>query len=305
MLVPPPLVFDRSFDAQAGDVVTLSGCAVPVRRITANNRGAMTFTGTNSYLVGDTHLAVIDPGPQDEAHLAALIGAIGDARVEAICITHTHRDHSPLARRLQALTGAPIIGADVHRFARPFKPGDAPVDLAADEDHAPDQVLADGDTFTCGGFTLEAVATPGHTMNHLCFAVAGEATLFSGDHVMGWATSLVAPPDGAMTPYLESLQKLLARSETRYLPGHGTDLKDGQAYVRALYAHRIGRDDAILATLEQEPRGTDQLVTDLYENLDERLRRAAGLSVLAHLERLETLGLVAPIAGKAGQWAKV
>lgn len=303
MTHPAPLTFDRSFDAKAGDVVTMQGSAVPVRRITANNPGAMTFTGTNSYLVGEDHLAVIDPGPEDEDHLAALMNAIGDARVEAICITHTHRDHSPLARQLRALTGAPIIGAAIHQFARSFRPGDAPVDQAVDEDHAPNHVLSDGQEISYGGVTLEAVATPGHTMNHLCFAIAGENLLFSGDHVMGWSTSLIAPPDGAMTPYLESLRKLLDRTETRYLPGHGTSIKDGQAYVRALHTHRLGRDTAILEALEQAPKAIDQLVDALYEGLDARLRRAAGLSVLAHLERLDALGLVASPSDQTGLWA--
>lgn len=305
MTNPSPLMFDRSFDAKAGEVVDMPGCAVPVRRITANNPGAMTFTGTNSYLVGKSHLAVIDPGPEDEAHLAALITAIGNARVEAICITHTHRDHSPLARRLQALTSAPIVGADTHRFARPFKADDAPVDQAVDEHHVPDQALNDGEEVAIGDIKLEAIATPGHTMNHLCFAVAGENILFSGDHVMGWATSLVAPPDGAMAPYLESLEKLLARTETRYLPGHGSSLKNAKSFVEALLAHRLGRDTSILAALEQAPRAISQLVDSLYEGLDKRLHRAAGLSILAHLERLETLGEVTPITDQDGLWAKV
>lgn len=305
MTHPTSLKFDRSFDAKAGEIVTMPGCAVPVRRITANNPGAMTFTGTNSYLVGSSHLAVIDPGPEDEAHLAALIAAIGNARVGAICITHTHRDHSPLARRLQGLTGAPIVGADTHRFARPFKTDDAPVDQAVDQDHLPDQVLNDGEEIAVGDIKLEAIATPGHTMNHLCFAVAGETILFSGDHVMGWATSLVAPPDGAMAPYLESLQKLLERPETRYLPGHGTSLAQAKPYVEGLLAHRLGRDTSILAALEQAPRAIGQLVDGLYEGLDKRLRRAAGLSILAHLERLEALGEVTPIAGQVGLWSKV
>lgn len=301
----PALTFDRSFDAKPGQIASLIEGTVPVRRITANNPSAMTFTGTNSYLVGDKHLVVIDPGPANEAHLLALMEAIGDAVVDAICITHTHRDHSPLARRLQDLTGAPIVGADVHQFARPFRPGDAPVDQAADEDHAADQVLQDGQAITIGDFKLEAIATPGHTMNHLCFAVPGENILFSGDHVMGWATSLVAPPDGAMTPYLESLQKLLARPETRYLPGHGSWLKDAKPYAQALFEHRLARDAAILTALEREPLAIRQLVDALYEGLDSRLRMAAGLSVLAHLERLEGLQLVTGLDGAEKRWTAV
>lgn len=298
------LTFDRTFNAKPGEVVSIPGGDTPVRRVCANNPGAMTFTGTNSYLVGGADLAVIDPGPEDEAHLATLIAAIGTARVEAICITHTHRDHSPLARRLKELTGAPIVGADTHQFARAFMPDDAPVDQAADENHAPDQVLRDGETIAIGDFQLEAIATPGHTMNHLCFAVPGENMLFSGDHVMAWATSLVAPPDGAMTPYLVSLQKLLARPESRYLPGHGACLNDAQTYVQALFAHRMGRDAAILAALERAPLAITQLVDDLYDGLDGRLRMAAGLSVLAHLERLEELEQVSRGADQDRRWAK-
>lgn len=299
------LQFDRSFGGKTGEVFDILGGDVPVRRITANNPGPMTFTGTNSYLVGSTHLAVIDPGPQDEDHLAALMGGIGDAHVEAICVTHTHRDHSPLARRLKELTGAPIVGADTHQFARAFKPGDAALDQAADEDHVPDQVMTDGQTIAIGNFTLEAIATPGHAMNHLCFAVPGENMLFSGDHVMAWSTSLVAPPDGAMTPYLESLQKLLARAQTFYLPGHGTYLKDAQPYLRALYAHRMGRETSILTMLEHTPSTISQFVDALYEGLDGRLRQAAGLSVLAHLERLEALKRISQPTDSGGIWTTV
>lgn len=300
--MPDPLHFDRSFDARPGEVTTIPAGDVPVRRITANNTGAMTFTGTNSYLVGSRRLVVVDPGPDDEAHLSALMGAIGNAQLEAILVTHTHRDHSPLARRLKALTGATIVGADTHQFARAFRPGDAPVDQAADEDHAPDRVLRDGELFEVGDFTLEAVATPGHTMNHLCFAVREENILFSGDHVMAWATSLVAPPDGAMTPYLDSLQKLQTRPEKRYLPGHGTWLKDAKPFVQALYEHRIGRDTSILEALEAGPIEIGQLVDQMYEGLDQRLSLAAGLSVLAHLERLEALQRVACVSKSENRW---
>lgn len=299
------LTFDHTFDAKPGEVIHIVEGSVTVRRISANNPGPMTFAGTNSYLVGLEKLVVIDPGPEDDAHLAALMEAIGEADIAAICITHTHRDHSPLARRLKELTGAPIVGAATHRFARAFKPGDAPVDQAIDDGHAPDQVLKDGEVIAIGDLKLEAIATPGHTMNHLCFAVREQNMLFSGDHVMGWATSLVAPPDGAMTPYLESLQKLLERPETRYLPGHGNWLKDAKPYVQALYEHRMGRDASILAALNREPLEINQLVDALYDGLDGRLRMAAGLSVLAHLERLEALEQVARLAGPEGRWTKI
>lgn len=300
-----PLTFDRSFSAEPGQVIDIKCGDVPVRRVTANNPGPMTFTGTNSYLVGSDRLVVIDPGSDDDIHLAALLRAINDVPVDAICITHTHRDHSPLARKLSAMTGAPIVGADRHRFARPFQTGDAPVDQAADEEHTPDRVLGHGDTLELGSFQLEAIATPGHTMNHLCFAIAEQNTLFSGDHVMGWATSLIAPPDGAMTPYLESLQLLLDRPETLYFPGHGTWLPDAKPYIAALYQHRIGREASVLDALDQGPCDIQHLVSQLYEGLQSALHRAARLSVLAHLERLEDLGQVKRLEGSDDLWCRM
>lgn len=299
-----PLTFDRSFSAEPGQVIDIMWGDLPVRRVTANNPGPMTFAGTNSYLVGSDQLVVIDPGPDDDIHLAALLSAINDVPVEAICITHTHRDHSPLARKLSAMTGAPIVGADRHQLARPFQTGDAPVDQAADEEHTPDRVLGHGDTLDLEGFQLEAIATPGHTVNYLCFAIAGQNTLFSGDHVMGWATSLIAPPDGAMTPYLESLQLLLDRPETLYFPGHGTWLSDAKPYIAALYQHRIGREASILDALDQGPGDIQHLVSQLYEGLQSALHRAAGL-VLAHLERLEDLGQVKRLEGSDDLWCRM
>ncbi len=291
--------FDRTFNAQPGEVVEIRP---GIRRITAPNPGPMTFTGTNSYLIGTSRLAVIDPGPESDEHLTALMAAIGDAPVDAIAVTHTHRDHSPLARALQTQTGAPIVGADVHHFAREQRPGDAPVDISADTDHAPQAVLAHHDTVGVEGLTLTALATPGHTMNHLCYALDDEGIVFSGDHVMAWSTSLVAPPDGAMTPYLDSLQMLLNRSDTLYLPGHGARLNDPRSYMEALFAHRMQRESAILEALALDSVDIGGLVDRLYEGLDPRLRLAAGLSVLAHLERLEMLGQAERIDGLNGAW---
>ncbi|MFK7793692.1 MAG: MBL fold metallo-hydrolase [Devosiaceae bacterium] len=291
--------FDRTFNAKAGEVVEIRP---GIRRITAPNPGPMTFMGTNSYLVGQDSVVIIDPGPNDEAHLAALTLAIGDAHVAAIVVTHTHRDHSPLARALKAHTGTPIIGAGPHRFARPFKQGDALLDVAVDDAHAPDAVLADGERLTFGDGTLEAVATPGHTMNHLCFALAGTDVLFSGDHAMAWSTSLVAPPDGEMSAYLASLQKLLQRKESLYLPGHGAELHDAHGFVQQLLDHRMEREAAILTALQLETLSISALVDRLYDGLDPRLRGAAGLSVLAHLERLESLGQAARVPGPEGLW---
>lgn len=301
-LVGTDLQFDRTFKARPGDVVEIRP---GVRRITAPNPGPMTFTGTNTYLIGTDRLAVIDPGPDSAEHLNALNAAIGDTPVDAILVTHTHKDHSPLARQLQTLTGAPIVGAAPHRFARPAPDGDASLDVAVDHDHAPDLVLSGGDVVKAGGGAVSAVATPGHTVNHLCFALEGTGILFSGDHVMAWSTSLVAPPDGDMSAYLESLQSLLARSDDLYLPGHGARLNDPLSYVDALFAHRMGREAAILSALECDSLSVSSLVDRMYEGLDPRLRGAAALSVLAHLERLESLGQASRTADAAWQAGRV
>ena len=294
------LHFDRSFAGRPGIPVTV---APRVRRVTADNPGAMTLVGTNSYVVGNDPVVVIDPGPENEAHLTALMIAIDGADVSAIAVTHTHRDHSPLARALKAETGAPIVGAGPHSFARQAETGDASLDEAVDDAYAPDQVMDDGAVWRFGELVLEAVATPGHTMNHLCFALGGQDTLFSGDHVMAWSTSLVAPPEGSMNAYLESLQRLLTRPESIYLPGHGARLNDAKPYVEGLFAHRMEREAAILAALELDSLSISALVDLLYQGLDARLRPAAGLSVLAHLERLEGLGQVLRPVGNDGHWA--
>ena len=292
--------FDRTFKALPGEVVEIRP---GIRRITAPNPGPMTFTGTNSYLIGTDRLVVIDPGPQDEAHLAVLLGVIGDAPLDAILVTHTHRDHSPLARDLKATTGAPILGAAPHKLARPLRDGDASLDVAVDHDHAPDESLTHGARLKAGGSTLQVVATPGHTVNHLCFGLEGTGVLFSGDHVMAWSTSLIAPPDGDMSAYLESLQLLLKRQDTLYLPGHGARLNDPLSFVEALFGHRMGREAAILGALECDSLSISSLVDRMYEGLDPRLRGAAGLSVLAHLERLEALGQASQIAGSDALWS--
>ena len=293
------LHLDRTFRAQPGDIVEI----IPgVRRVTADNPGAMTFVGTNSFLVGTDELVIIDPGPDDARHLQALLRAIGAARVAAILVTHTHRDHSPLARALGQAVGAPIMGAGPHVLARAAQPGDGPVDEAADLDHTPDTILQDGQMVRLGGVNIEAVATPGHTTNHLCLALGGTDILFSGDHVMAWSTTLVAPPDGSMTAYLASLQKLLARPQSFFLPAHGARLADAKLHTQALYDHRLAREAAILEALECEQLGVGTLVDRLYHGLDGSLRRAAGLSVLAHLERLEDLRQAFRLAGSDTLW---
>ena len=282
------LIFDAE-DAEAGEVKRVSPL---VRRLVANNSSPFTFTGTCSYIVGEGEVAIIDPGPLDDAHIAALIGATRGERVKHILVTHTHRDHSPAAARLKAATGATILGA------RPFAPKNAAsetkgLDAAHDLSYAPDHALADGERVAVEGYTLEAVATPGHAANHLCFALIEENSLFSGDHVMAWSTTVVAPPDGSMGDYLASLEKLRARSESLFWPGHGGPVRNPQRYMRGLAHHRRQREAAILARIEAGDETIDDIVAAIYVGLDARLVRAAGLSTLAHLQDLAGRGLVA------------
>ncbi len=286
------LQHDRAFEPQWGKAVPV---APRVRRLTAHNPGPFTFHGTNTYLVDDGgSVAVIDPGPDDPRHLAALLDAIGGAPVSHILVTHTHRDHSPGAAALAVATGAPRFAAGPHRPARPPRPDEtARLDAGGDTDFVPDAVLADGAVVEGDGFTLTAIATPGHTGNHLAFALDGDAWLFSGDHVMAWSTSIVAPPDGAMADYMASLARLAARPERAYLPGHGGIVVDAPAYVAALAAHRRGRERAIRARLAAGDETIPGIVRAVYVGLDPALEPAAGLSVLAHLEDLAARGLVA------------
>lgn len=270
-----------------------------VRRVLARNPSPFTFTGTQTYLVGGSgagessrDVAVIDPGPDDTEHLDALMAAIGDDRVVAICCTHTHRDHSPAAAPLAALTGAPIVGC-----APLVLSDDGPrADASFDESYAPDRVLADGEAVTGTGWTLRAVATPGHTSNHLCFALErdGEETgaLFTGDHVMGWSTSVVSPPDGDMTAYMASLARLYEREQdTVYYPAHGPAVEKPRQLVRGMIGHRRQRERQILRQIESGVTRIAEMVPLMYKGVDERLWPAAGRSVLAHLIDLEKRGI--------------
>ena len=282
--------FDRSVIEPTGQAITISPL---VRRLVAPNGGPFTFTGTCTYLVGQGDVAVIDPGPELDAHLDALITAIGTARVSAIVVTHTHKDHSPLSRRLKALTGAPLIGCGPHQAARALGEGETNMlDASADHDHMPDRLMQDGEEFEGEGFTLQAVATPGHTMNHLAFALREENALFSGDHVMAWSTSIVAPPDGSMGAYMASLERLMARDETIYWPGHGGPVKEPARFVRGLLSHRRMREATIAERVQAGDRYIVSIVEKLYAGLDPKLKGAAALSVFAHLEDMVARGLV-------------
>jgi glyoxylase-like metal-dependent hydrolase (beta-lactamase superfamily II) len=282
----PEIPFDLRPPGVPDKLVRLSPL---VRRITADNPGPMTFTGTCTYVVGAGDVAVIDPGPDSPPHLAALLGALKGEKVRHIVVTHTHRDHSAGAGALKAATGAEIVGCAPYIAAEDG--GSSSFEAAHDPTYRPDRILAEGDEIAGPGYVLKAVATPGHTGNHLAFALSDERALFSGDHVMAWATSVVIPPDGKMGDYMASLEKLLARDDVQYWPGHGGGLAEPQRMVRALLHHRRLREAAILAALERGPADIPTLVAALYQGLDPRLRTAAGLSVLAHLRDLRERGL--------------
>jgi glyoxylase-like metal-dependent hydrolase (beta-lactamase superfamily II) len=264
-----------------------------IARVLAPNPSAFTYTGTQTYVVGDGEVAVIDPGPAVPEHLDALEQAIGGRRVAAIMCTHTHRDHSPAARPLAQATGAPIIGC------APLALDDAGprADAAFDRDYAPDRVLEDCDTVEVDGRRLTAVATPGHTSNHLCFADDASGALFTGDHVMGWSTTVVFPPDGEMAAYMASLDKLQQRDDRIYYPAHGPAVTNPRQHVRGFIGHRRQRERQILKILGEQARTIPEIVAAAYPGLDERLVIAAGGSVFAHLLDLEARGMV----GKDGE----
>jgi len=261
-----------------------------VRRLICPNPGPFTFTGTCSYIIGRGAVCIVDPGPANSDHLAALLRAIDGETLEAIAVTHTHIDHSPLARALQQKTGAKIIGCAAHVEIRNDASGR--LDASHDLDYAPDAEMRDGDVFEGTGYSLAAIATPGHASNHLCFALPQDNALLCGDHVMAWSTTIVAPPDGQMSDYMTSLDKLAKRPEAVFYPGHGAPVLDPQRYCRALAHHRRQREHSIIEAVTRQPDAIPALVDRIYTGLDERLKKAAALSVLAHLEDLVARGIV-------------
>lgn len=282
--------FNRDFDPAYGIAVPV---AQHVQRMTVNNPSAFTFHGTNSYIVGDRSVAIIDPGPEDDAHFNALMASLAGREVTHIFVSHTHRDHSPLAARLKQATGATIVAEGPHRAARPLHEGEKnPFAESSDTAFVPDLALADGQSISGDGWTLTAVHTPGHTANHAAFALDGTGIVFSADHVMAWATTIVAPPDGAMSDYMRSLDKLLERRDTLFLPGHGGPVTEPAAFMRGLRAHRRMRETAVLARIRAGDRTIADMVKIIYRNTDPRLHAAAALSVLAHLEDLIEKGQV-------------
>lgn len=268
-----------------------------VARVLAPNPSAFTYTGTQTYVVGARDVAVIDPGPDEAEHLAALTAAIAGRPVVAILCTHTHRDHSPAARPLSALTGAQVIGCAPLTLNDDGPRSDAAFDAA----YRPDRVLADGEQVAGDGWTLEAVATPGHTSNHLCFALAAEKALFTGDHVMGWSTSVISPPDGDMSAYMRSMQRLLEREDVVYYPAHGEPIENPQRLVRGMMGHRKQREGQIMRFLARNgDSAIPDMVAEMYKGVDPRLYSAAGRSVLAHLIDLDQRGMAAPL--RDGRW---
>ena len=261
-----------------------------VRRVLAPNPSPYTYTGTQTYVVGEAggvDCAVIDPGPDDPAHLDAIMATVGDAKIVAIMCTHTHRDHSPAAAPLAERTGAPIVGC-----APLVLEVDGPrSDEAFDTTYAPDRVLEDGEAMRGTGWTLTAVATPGHTSNHLCFALEESGALFTGDHVMGWSTSVVIPPDGDMGDYMASLEKLQAREDTVYHSAHGAAITKPKQLVRGMIGHRRQRENQIMRLMTEAARPVGDFIPEMYKGLDERLIPAAEMSVTAHLIDLERRGL--------------
>ena len=276
----------REFSFEYG---RLESVAPGLRRIVARNPSPFTFRGTGTYVVGTGEVAVIDPGPDDPAHVEALLAGLGRERVTHILVTHTHRDHSPAAKALKEETGAPSYGFGPHAGG---KRGEAGPEEGGDWDFVPDIRVADGERIAGPGWSFEAVHTPGHTSNHLCFALEGSGILFSGDHVMGWSTSVIAPPDGDMAAYMASLDKLLRREDAVYWPTHGPAITAPQPHVRAFIAHRREREAGILDCLRAGVSDIDAIVERLYVGLQPGLRRAAGRSVHAHLLDLHARGVV-------------
>lgn len=262
-----------------------------IRRVIARNPGPFTYTGTGTYIVGradpGAKVAVVDPGPLDDEHLRALLAAVSGQRVSHLLVTHTHRDHAPLARPFAEAVGAEIVAAAPPRRATHASAG---MDEDDDEEFRPDRVLEDGEIIAGDGWTLETMVTPGHASNHLCFALIEENALFSGDHVMGWSTTIVAPPDGDMTAYMDSLERVIARRFTTLWPTHGSPVTEPGPFLDAYRNHRLERERQILAALTTEGVRISDMVPTLYAAVDPRLWPAASLSVLAHLIALVRAG---------------
>jgi glyoxylase-like metal-dependent hydrolase (beta-lactamase superfamily II) len=307
-----PIPFVRDLDVAYGRVDQVSPL---VRRVVADNPSKFTYLGTGTYIVGHGAVAVVDPGPLLDAHVDAIVAALEPGeRVSHILVTHTHSDHSPATVPLQARVDAPsygfgphgavpaddkedrIVFGDAEADGEPKKDGDTDATKTlregADTDFAPDVVLRDGDVMAGAGWTVEAVHTPGHTSNHLCFALREEGALFSGDHVMGWSTSVITPPDGDMVAFLASLRLLLGRDDVSYWPTHGPQINDPKALVRAYLEHRQERTDQVVAALRHGPATIVEIVPTIYADVAKTLWVPAAMSTYAHLVQLVDEGRV-------------
>ncbi len=286
--------FNREFDPCPGMAVEIGPDIV---RVSANNSGPYTFSGTNTYLVGNKSVVVIDPGPNDERHLGALIDAIKGRRVVAILLTHTHKDHCALARRLRQKTAAPLWFGGRHRLSRPKRFFEInKLKRASEWNLVPDRLLEDGEVLSIEHLQIEVVATPGHCANHLSFALAATPYIFTGDHVMGWNSTLVATPDGSMADYLDSLNRLIKAPFTHYFPGHGGAIKDlgpqsnGREFARSLLAHRRMRNRQIVEAVASGTTSMSGIVSRIYPGVGLKIRLAAGMIVQAHVEYLVAEG---------------
>ncbi len=287
--IPKPH-YNLVFEPQTGTCIKV---APNIWRVCAPNKGPYTFTGTNTYLVGERELFIIDPGPDDKKHLKNLLQAIGGRKVLAILLTHTHKDHSGLAKKLKSATGAPLWFGGKHRLSRPKAPGE--INLlhgACDWDLVPERTLEDGQSIAIDGVTLEVLATPGHCANHLCFGVKNSDYLFSGDHVMGWNSTLIATPDGSMGDYFTSLDRLGACDGRHYFPGHGAPIpnlgpdKNGLTYASELRTHRMMRNEQILECIKTGATSISDIVNQIYPDVGLKIKMAAAMTVQAHVEYL-------------------
>lgn len=301
MASPGPLLsFDRAFEPQTGQAIAV---AEGITRITAPNGSAYTFTGTNSFLLGHERLAVVDPGPDDAAHMAALKAAIGGRKVDAIILSHTHRDHSAAAARLGHELGAPLWFGGPHRLSRPLRRFELnPIRKSCDWDLMPDRTLLDGESIPAGDLSITVHATPGHCANHLAFAISD--VLLSGDHVMGWNSTLVSVPDGSMADYFASLDKVIALPQRQYVPAHGGPIADGPAYATALRAHRRMRNDQVVEAVQHGASTIAAIVARIYPRQPLPVRFAAAMTINAHVEYLEALGKLRVRRGLLGMRIK-
>ena len=281
-----PIAFNTQFDPQTGEAVPVAPGLV---RVTAPNASAYTFTGTNSFVLGRERLALLDPGPDDPAHLAALRRAMAGRALETIILTHTHRDHSAAAARLAREFAVPLWFGGPHRLSRPLHRFERNrLTRACDWSLVPDRTLVDGETIAAGDVSLSVHTTPGHCANHLAFGLGD--VLLSGDHVMGWNSTLVSVPDGSMKDYLASLDKVIALPQRRYVPAHGGEIADGPGFAEALRAHRRQRNEQVVAAVDDGARTVRAIVAAIYPRQSPLVRRAASMTIMAHVEYLEQQG---------------